>query len=77
MKALKGVSARILMKEYGIMIRKKLWGGAVAANQCEGAYPKYMNRYFKENNIKIHKSPEDNEILENTATLKRYKKKEL
>jgi hypothetical protein len=32
MKALKGVSARILMKEYGIMIRKKLWGGAVAAN---------------------------------------------
>ena len=27
MKALKGVSARILMKEYGIIIKKKLWGG--------------------------------------------------
>jgi beta-glucosidase/6-phospho-beta-glucosidase/beta-galactosidase len=34
-----------------------------------------MNRYFKENNIKIHRSPEDDEILENTATLQRYKKK--
>jgi REP element-mobilizing transposase RayT len=27
MKALKGVSARLLMKEYGIIIKKKLWGG--------------------------------------------------
>ena len=27
MKALKGVSARILMKEYGIIIKKKLGGG--------------------------------------------------
>lgn len=35
--------------------------------QVRGAYPKYMNRYFKENNIKIHRSPEDEEILENTV----------
>ena len=27
LKALKGVSARLLMKEYGDMLRKKLWGG--------------------------------------------------
>lgn len=27
MKALKGVSARLLMKEYGNYLRKKLWGG--------------------------------------------------
>ena len=27
MKALKGVSARLLMKEYGITLKKKLWGG--------------------------------------------------
>ncbi|MCL2774830.1 MAG: IS200/IS605 family transposase [Oscillospiraceae bacterium] len=27
MKALKGVSARLLMKEYGDELRKKLWGG--------------------------------------------------
>lgn len=26
-KALKGISARILMKEYGEELRKKLWGG--------------------------------------------------
>ena len=26
-KALKGVSARLLMKEYGEVIKKKLWGG--------------------------------------------------
>ncbi|PHS34832.1 MAG: IS200/IS605 family transposase [Alkaliphilus sp.] len=26
-KALKGVSARLLMKEYGKVIKKKLWGG--------------------------------------------------
>jgi len=27
MKALKGVSARLLMKEYGDRLKKKLWGG--------------------------------------------------
>ena len=27
MKALKGVSARLLMKEYGYILKKKLWGG--------------------------------------------------
>ena len=27
MKALKGVSARLLMKEYGSILKKKLWGG--------------------------------------------------
>jgi len=27
LKALKGVSARLLMKEYGDSLRKKLWGG--------------------------------------------------
>ena len=27
MKALKGVSARLLMKEYRIILKKKLWGG--------------------------------------------------
>ena len=27
MKALKGVSARLLMKEFGDSLRKKLWGG--------------------------------------------------
>lgn len=27
MKALKGVSARLLMKEYGVSLKKKLWGG--------------------------------------------------
>ena len=26
-KALKGVSARLLMKEYGVILKKKLWGG--------------------------------------------------
>ena len=26
-KALKGVSARLLMKEYGVTLKKKLWGG--------------------------------------------------
>lgn len=35
--------------------------------QVRGAYPKYMNRYFKENNIKIHSSQEDEEILKNTV----------
>lgn len=27
MKALKGVSARLLMKEYGYILKQKLWGG--------------------------------------------------
>jgi REP element-mobilizing transposase RayT len=27
LKALKGVSARLLMKEYGDELKKKLWGG--------------------------------------------------
>jgi len=35
--------------------------------QVRGAYPKYMNRYFKENNIKIHMEPGDEEILKNTV----------
>lgn len=26
-KALKGVSARLLMKEYSVTLKKKLWGG--------------------------------------------------
>ena len=29
LKALKGVSARMLMKEYGDELRKQLWGGHV------------------------------------------------
>ncbi|MCT8975064.1 glycoside hydrolase family 1 protein [Clostridium sp. CX1] len=35
--------------------------------QVRGAYPKYMNRYFKENNIKIHMEPGDEEVLKNTV----------
>ncbi|MBL4935613.1 glycoside hydrolase family 1 protein [Clostridium sp. YIM B02515] len=35
--------------------------------QARGAYPKYMDRYFKESNIKIHMEPEDKEILKNTV----------
>jgi len=35
--------------------------------QVRGAYPKYMDRYFKENNIKVHKEPGDEEILKNTV----------
>jgi 6-phospho-beta-glucosidase len=35
--------------------------------QARGAYPRYMDRYFKENNIKIHRSSEDEEILKNTV----------
>ena len=27
LKALKGVSARLLMKEFGVVLKKKLWGG--------------------------------------------------
>ena len=32
-----------------------------------GAYPKYMDRYFKANNIKIQMEPGDAEILKNTV----------
>ena len=32
-----------------------------------GAYPKYMDRYFKENNVKIHLEPGDEEMLKNTV----------
>lgn len=31
--------------------------------QCRGAYPRYMNRYFKEHNINIKMLPGDTEIL--------------
>ena len=31
--------------------------------QCKGAYPAYMNRFFRENNIVIEKQPGDDEIL--------------
>ncbi|MCB2300514.1 glycoside hydrolase family 1 protein [Clostridium tagluense] len=34
---------------------------------ARGAYPKYMDRYFKDNNIKIHREPGDKEILKNTV----------
>lgn len=33
--------------------------------QVRGAYPKYMNRYFREHNIIIHKEPDDDEVLKN------------
>lgn len=35
--------------------------------QARGYYPKYMDRYFKKDNIKIHFEPEDKEILKNTV----------
>lgn len=35
--------------------------------QVRGAYPKYMDRYFKENNIRVQKEPGDEEVLKNTA----------
>jgi 6-phospho-beta-glucosidase len=35
--------------------------------QARGAYPKYMDRYFKANNIKINMEPGDEEILKNTV----------
>ncbi len=34
---------------------------------ARGKYPSYMNRYFKENNIKIEMEPGDEEILMNTV----------
>jgi len=34
---------------------------------ARGAYPKYMNTYFKDNDIKIHMEPGDEEILKNTV----------
>lgn len=33
--------------------------------QCRGEYPKYMDRYFSENNIRIKKEEGDDEILKN------------
>lgn len=35
--------------------------------QVRGSYPKYMDRYFKDNNIKMHIEPGDKEILKNTV----------
>jgi len=35
--------------------------------QVRGVYPKYMDRYFKENNIKVQKELGDEEILKNTV----------
>ncbi|MCB2339621.1 glycoside hydrolase family 1 protein [Clostridium estertheticum] len=35
--------------------------------QVRGAYPKYMDRYFEENNIKVQKESGDEEILKNTV----------
>ncbi|BCZ49362.1 6-phospho-beta-glucosidase [Clostridium gelidum] len=32
-----------------------------------GSYPKYMDRYFKENNININMEPGDEEVLKNTV----------
>ncbi|NLL31492.1 MAG: glycoside hydrolase family 1 protein [Clostridiales bacterium] len=34
---------------------------------ARGKYPRYMNRFFKENNIKLDITPEDEEILKNTV----------
>ena len=34
---------------------------------ARGKYPKYMDKYFKDNNIKIHMEPGDEEILKNTV----------
>lgn len=34
---------------------------------ARGEYPKYMNRYFKENNIEIKMEPGDEEILKHTV----------
>ena len=43
MKALKGVSARILMKEYGEELKKKLWGGTLMESKlfCSNCIRKY------------------------------------
>lgn len=35
--------------------------------QVRGAYPKYMDRYFRDNNIIIYMEPGDEEILKNTV----------
>ncbi|WP_026882207.1 glycoside hydrolase family 1 protein [Clostridium akagii] len=35
--------------------------------QVRGVYPKYMDRYFKSNNVKIHMEPGDEAILKNTV----------
>ena len=34
---------------------------------ARGKYPRYMNRFFKENNIEIEWAPEDAEVLSNTV----------
>lgn len=34
---------------------------------ARGEYPRYMNRFFKENNIKMKIEPEDKEILKHTV----------
>jgi 6-phospho-beta-glucosidase len=34
---------------------------------ARGEYPRYMNRFFKENNIEIKMEPNDSEILKNTV----------
>ena len=44
--------------------RETLFFGDIHAR---GTYPKYMNRYFKENNIEIKFEEGDDEILENTV----------
>lgn len=44
--------------------RETLFFGDIHAR---GTYPKYMNRYFKENNIEIKFEEGDEEILENTV----------
>jgi len=44
--------------------RETLFFGDIHAR---GTYPKYMNRYFKENNIEIKMEPGDEEILKNTV----------
>ena len=51
-KALKGVSARLLMKEYGVTLKKKLWGGhlwnpsyfvAIVSKNTEEQIRNYIN----------------------------------
>lgn len=53
LKALKGVSARLLMKEYGNSLKKKLWGGhmwnpsyfiATVSENTEDQIRKYIQR---------------------------------
>ncbi len=44
--------------------RENLYFGDI---QVRGVYPKYMDRYFKANNVKIIMEPGDEEILKNTV----------